>query len=61
MKKFRIISLAAILLSETDDTVTEVGYKCGFNDTAYFCKVFKKHLNVTPNQMKKSTVYEGSS
>jgi AraC-like DNA-binding protein len=52
----RKISTAAMLLSQSEETVTEAGYKCGFNDTAYFCKVFKKHMNITPNQMKKSAV-----
>ncbi|EAR00715.1 AraC family transcriptional regulator [Maribacter sp. HTCC2170] len=31
-------------------TVSEVMYKCGFNDASYFAKIFKKHTNKTPSE-----------
>ena len=31
-------------------TVTEICYECGFNSSAYFCKTFKRIMNMTPTQ-----------
>ena len=41
---------AAYLLESTDMSVCEVSNEIGFFDTAYFCKVFKKHMGITPKQ-----------
>lgn len=41
---------AAELLSTTDDTVTEVSYKCGFNEVSYFGKCFKANYNISPSE-----------
>lgn len=35
-------------------SITQAAFDSGFNDLSYFCKAFKKHLNMTPNQYKKS-------
>jgi len=35
-------------------TVSEVAEKCGFNDTNYFVRFFKKHTAITPGMFKKS-------
>lgn len=40
-------------LSETDLSITEIAYKCGFNDSNYFSTVFKKYIGVSPNQFRK--------
>lgn len=45
---------AAKLLSATDDTVTEVAYKCGFNEVSYFGKCFKANYNVSPSEYAKN-------
>lgn len=38
-------------LKETDLSVTEIAYDCGFNDSSYFTKVFKKYNdNLTPSK-----------
>jgi AraC-like DNA-binding protein len=34
-------------------TVTEVARKCGFDDTSYFVRFFKKKAGCTPNEFKK--------
>ncbi|MBW1297120.1 AraC family transcriptional regulator [Aquimarina litoralis] len=35
---------------ENDNTsISEVLYKCGFNDPSYFCKQFKKHIGISPS------------
>lgn len=46
------MSLAAELLKKTSDSVTEIGYKCGYRDSAYFMKVFKKHFGCTPSDFR---------
>lgn len=37
-------------LKETELSITEVAYDCGFNDSSYFTKVFKKYNNITPTK-----------
>lgn len=35
-------------------TVTDACFQSGFNDCAYFIKIFKKHIDMTPLQYKKT-------
>lgn len=44
------ITKAAELLSSGDISVTEVSYKCGFNDSNYFSTVFKKFKGISPKK-----------
>lgn len=46
------IERACLLLVHSDLPVTEVAYRCGFNDSAYFVKVFKKYKNTTPKKYR---------
>jgi signal transduction histidine kinase/ligand-binding sensor domain-containing protein/DNA-binding response OmpR family regulator len=39
---------AALLLKNTNYTISEVSIICGFNDTNYFSKIFKKYFGQTP-------------
>jgi AraC-like DNA-binding protein len=52
LNRYRIF-LAGELLQQTDDTIQEVANRCGFQDQAYFCRVFKKVYGVSPGQMRK--------
>ncbi|MCF0192184.1 MAG: AraC family transcriptional regulator [Prevotella sp.] len=36
--------------------LSEVAYKCGFSDAAYFSKTFKQHEGITPSVFRKSMV-----
>ena len=45
---FYRIEQAAYLLDSTDLSVTEVGSRCGFCESSYFTKVFKKYKGATP-------------
>ena len=45
---FYRIEQAAYLLDSTDLSVTEVGNRCGFCESSYFTKVFKKYKGTTP-------------
>lgn len=42
------IQVSQKLLKETDLSVTEVAYSCGFKDASSFNKHFRKHLGTTP-------------
>lgn len=43
---------AASLLRETDRSVTDISYSCGFFGTSYFGKVFKKNMHCTPTEYR---------
>ena len=45
---------ACQLLSETDKTVNEIAYICGFSDPKYFRKCFKQAMDMTPIQYRES-------
>lgn len=42
------LNQAKKLLAETKYSVTEISYQCGFSDSAYMGKVFKKSFGMTP-------------
>lgn len=48
LNKYRI-NLAAILLRESTLSISEIADEVGFNDTAYFAKLFKKIMRHTPS------------
>lgn len=41
-------------------TLKEVASNCGYSDTAYFCRVFKKICKVTPTEYRAQTALSGS-
>jgi len=45
------------LLGHDVATVSEVAYRVGFKDPSYFIKVFKKHYNISPGNIRKSYAY----
>lgn len=46
------IRRAAGLLRETDRTITDIAFDCGFFGTSYFGKIFKKSMDCTPSQYR---------
>ena len=46
--------MAKYLLSSTDLSVEQVSLDCGFSDSAYFCRLFKKETGFTPTQYRKA-------
>ena len=46
--------MAKYLLSSTDLSVEQVSLDCGFSDSAYFCRLFKKETGTTPTQYRKT-------
>lgn len=47
------MSLAEHLLVNTDQKVDEISLACGYEDVAYFCRIFKKQESMTPLQFRK--------
>lgn len=50
------IEQAASLLCSTDQSVTAIGMECGFNDSSYFVKAFKKYKMMTPKQYQRANI-----
>lgn len=50
---FYRIEQATHFLDTTDMSVTEVGNRCGFCESSYFTKVFRKYKGATPVQYRK--------
>lgn len=44
------VYISVTLLTETSIPVNVIALQCGFEDTSYFIKVFKKHKGVTPTE-----------
>ena len=51
MKEARI-KRACQLLRETDKTVSEVAYACGFTDPKYFSRCFRQSVGMSPSEYK---------
>jgi AraC-like DNA-binding protein len=41
-----------ILLNSPDLTISEVAYKCGFEDAASFSRAFRRTFDKSPSQMR---------
>lgn len=51
------IKMAKKKLITTNDSVSTVAWKSGFQSPAYFIKQFKSHVGVTPNAYRKEHMY----
>ncbi len=47
------IECACDFLSTTDLTIADIAQRCGFNDSSFFIKQFKKYKQTTPYQFKR--------
>lgn len=47
------IEQACYQLSTTDDSITEIAYRNGFNDLSYFIRTFRKYKGITPGKYRK--------
>jgi AraC-like DNA-binding protein len=52
------IAKAVELLTSTDMPIGDICLLSGFNDTAYFIKVFKKETGISPRQYRKNNIEE---
>lgn len=46
------IEKAAMLLKNTDESITNIAIKVGFNDVNYFSRMFKRFMNMSPTQYR---------
>ncbi len=46
---------ACTMLQEKALSITEIATRCGFNDSNYFCRIFKKNIGVTPSMYRKAS------
>ncbi len=44
---------AAVLLCNTEKKINTISDETGFHNVDYFCRIFKKHYNVTPTEYRK--------
>lgn len=54
LKTVRISEVKRLLLLDSDLTISEIAYKCGFSDIPYFNRLFKKEVGSTPKDFKNS-------
>jgi len=47
------VDKAMELLINTDMSVSEIAFECGFDNISYFIKVFKKYMHTTPLKFRK--------
>ena len=48
------LQYAALELITTNDSITEIAFRCGFSDSNYFKDAFKKKYGVTPRAYRKA-------
>lgn len=48
------IECAAELLCFTDDSITEIAYRCGFSDLSYFYRLFHRYKGIAPKSYRKT-------
>ena len=48
------IKRACYLLTHFKQNLDEIAFSCGFHDTGYFCRVFKKHNACTPGEFRRN-------
>ncbi len=49
------LKISCEMLSATNNSVTEIALSCGFNDSLYFRRLFKKKYNMTPSEYRLSS------
>lgn len=48
-----------LLLSDNDQSITDIAFQCGFNNLGYFYKSFNQQFRMTPNQYRKTLLMQG--
>lgn len=48
------IEHACTLLKTTESSIAEISCQCGFNDSNYFCRAFKKKMGKSPSKYRES-------
>jgi AraC-like DNA-binding protein len=53
MMRVRLSYAKRLLKADTLKPIGEVAVKCGFDDLAYFSRIFKQAFGLTPSQYRK--------
>lgn len=48
------IRMAKDMLITTEHDISVISWKCGFNSAAYFTKIFREHVGITPKEYRRS-------
>lgn len=48
-------------LIQTEDTINQIAYGLGYNDTSYFCRFFKKNTGVSPQTFRETNHFMGTN
>jgi AraC-like DNA-binding protein len=51
---------ACRMLKTTQKTITEISFDSGFNSVSYFNRIFKRFMNVSPNEFRKISEYSSN-
>ena len=51
------IQNACRLLLETDKSITDIAFECGFNDSNYFGDAFRKAKGISPHKYRKNETF----
>ena len=54
LMRVRLNKALNMLDTQPDLMINEIAYKCGFEDNAYFSRIFKKYFDITPSQYRKA-------
>jgi AraC family transcriptional regulator len=52
------VSKAIQLLSNLDDSITEISFKIGYNNPVSFSKMFKQHVGLSPLEFRKKVILD---
>lgn len=55
------LTLAKTFLIYENDNIDSVAKKCGFESTSYFCEWFKKHVGISPLQLRKDYIFKSNN
>ncbi len=59
IKNVRMQNAKNLLQGQKNRPISEIAVECGFTDTSYFGKVFKKSFGITPDKFRTNTTYGG--
>lgn len=58
LMRVRLNKAINMLDTQPELMINEIAYKCGFEDNAYFSRIFKKYFDITPSQYRKSPKFK---
>lgn len=59
LNDYRVEQACCMLLSG-EHSVTEIAFRCGFNDLSYFIRIFRKYKGVSPGKYEKNVRKQGN-